>query len=38
MVSEIAAVENRRNVEMLQGTLEDKADQLVSRLAEMGIL
>ena len=38
MVSEIAAVENRRNVEMLQGSLEDKADQLVSRLAEMGIL
>jgi electron transfer flavoprotein alpha/beta subunit len=37
-VSEIAAVENRREVEVLQGTLEEKADQLVSRLAGMGVL
>jgi electron transfer flavoprotein beta subunit len=38
IVSEIAAVENRRDVEVLQGTLEEKADQLVSRLAGTGIL
>jgi electron transfer flavoprotein beta subunit len=38
IVSEIAAVESRRDVELLQGTLEEKADQLVARLAEIGIL
>jgi electron transfer flavoprotein beta subunit len=38
IVSEISAVENRREVELLQGTMEEKADQLVSRLAELGIL
>jgi electron transfer flavoprotein beta subunit len=38
IVSEIAAVENRRDVEVLQGTLEEKADQLVSRLADIGAL
>ncbi len=38
IVSEMAAVENRRDVEVLQGNLEEKADQLVSRLAGMGAL
>lgn len=38
IVSEMAAVENRRDVEVLQGTLEEKADQLVSRLADLGVL
>ncbi|MFZ2446028.1 MAG: electron transfer flavoprotein subunit beta/FixA family protein [Syntrophobacteraceae bacterium] len=38
IVSEMTTVENRRNVEMLQGTAEEKADQLVSRLAQMGVL
>jgi electron transfer flavoprotein beta subunit len=38
IVSEIAAVDNRRDVEVLQGNLEEKAEQLVSRLAGMGIL
>ena len=37
-VSAMSAVENRREVELLQGTMEEKADQLVSRLAELGIL
>jgi electron transfer flavoprotein alpha/beta subunit len=38
IVSEITTVENRRDVEVLEGTLEEKAEQLVSRLADMGIL
>jgi electron transfer flavoprotein beta subunit len=38
IVSEISAVENRREVELLRGTIEEKADQLVSRLADLGIL
>ena len=38
IVSEMAVVENRRDVEVLQGNLEEKADQLVSRLAGMGAL
>jgi electron transfer flavoprotein beta subunit len=38
IVSEIAAVDKRRNVHMLQGTLEEQADQLISRLAAIGIL
>jgi electron transfer flavoprotein beta subunit len=38
IVSEMAVVENRRDVEQLQGNLQEKADQLVSRLAAMGAL
>ncbi len=38
MVSEMTPVENRRNANILQGTLEDKADQFVSHLAEVGVL
>lgn len=38
IVSEITSVENRRDVELLQGTKEEKAEQLVSRLAEIGCL
>ena len=38
LVTEISPVENRRDAEMLRGTLEEKADQFVSRLAELGIV
>jgi electron transfer flavoprotein beta subunit len=38
IVSEISPVEKRRNVEMLSGNAEEKADKLVSRLAEAGII
>jgi len=38
LVTEISPVENRRDAEILRGTLEEKADQFVSRLAELGIL
>jgi electron transfer flavoprotein alpha/beta subunit len=38
IVSEMAAVDIRRNVQMLQGTLEEQADQLVAKLAGIGIL
>ncbi len=38
IVSEIAVVENKREVELLQGTREEKADQLISRLAELGVI
>ncbi len=38
IVSKITAVENRRDVKMLQGSLEEKADQLVSHLADLGVL
>jgi electron transfer flavoprotein beta subunit len=38
IVSEIAPVENRRESEVLMGTTQEKADQLVLRLAEIGIL
>ena len=38
IVSEMSAVENRREVELLRGTTEEKAEQLVLRLAERGIL
>lgn len=38
LVSQIAALEVRRDAELLLGTLEEKADQLVSRLAAIGIL
>jgi len=38
IVSQMATVEKRRNVEFLQGNLEEKADKLVSRLDEAGII
>ena len=38
IVSEIAVVENRRDVQILQGTMEEKAEQIVSRLAAIGVL
>lgn len=38
IVSEIAVVENKRNAELLQGSLEEKADRLVSMLSEIGII
>jgi len=38
IVSEMSTVENRREVELLRGTTEEKAEQLVSRLAERGLL
>lgn len=38
LVSEIETVENRREAEIFQGTLEEKAEQLVARLAEIGAL
>jgi electron transfer flavoprotein beta subunit len=38
IVSEMATIDNRRNVEILQGNIEQKADQLLARLAELGVL
>ncbi len=38
IVSQMATVEKRRNVEFLQGNLDEKADKLVSRLDEAGII
>lgn len=38
IVSEMSTVEKRREVELLRGTTEEKAEQLVSRLAERGLL
>jgi electron transfer flavoprotein beta subunit len=38
IVSEMSVVEKRRNVEILQGKTEEKADMLVSRLDEAGII
>lgn len=37
-VAEMTPMESRRDANMLQGALEDKADQFISRLVEMGIL
>jgi electron transfer flavoprotein beta subunit len=38
IVSEMAVVEKRRKVEILLGNAEEKADKLVSRLGEAGII
>ncbi|MCE5336934.1 MAG: electron transfer flavoprotein subunit beta/FixA family protein [Desulfobacteraceae bacterium] len=38
IVSEMSTVRNRRDVKMLRGTIEEKADQLVGLLAESGVL
>ena len=38
IVSEMATVEKRRNVEILRGNAEEKADSLISRLDEAGII
>jgi electron transfer flavoprotein alpha/beta subunit len=38
IVAEMTAVDNRRNVQLLQGTLEEQADQLIAQLAGVGIL
>ena len=38
IVSEMATVEKRRNVEIIRGNAEEKADKLVSRLGEAGII
>ena len=38
IVSEMTTIDNRRNGQFLQGTLEERADQLVAKLAGIGIL
>jgi electron transfer flavoprotein alpha/beta subunit len=38
IVTDMTVVEHRREVEMVQGKLDEKADQLVARLVDMGIL
>ncbi len=38
IVSEMAPLDNKRSVELLQGDMEEKAEQLVSRLAGMGVI
>ncbi|MEN6439581.1 MAG: electron transfer flavoprotein subunit beta/FixA family protein [Syntrophobacter sp.] len=38
IVSRMETIEVRRNAELLQGTMEEKAEQLVSRLAAIGII
>jgi electron transfer flavoprotein beta subunit len=38
IVSEMTVIEKKRNVEILLGNIEEKADQLVSRLDEAGII
>jgi len=38
VVSQMATIEKRRDVEILRGNLEEKADKLVSRLDEAGII
>ncbi len=38
LVSEMTTVQKRRDVEILHGTAEEKADQLISRLAEAGVI
>jgi len=38
IVSRMEAVETRRDALLLQGTMEEKAERLVSRLAEIGII
>ncbi|MHC1729948.1 MAG: electron transfer flavoprotein subunit beta [Syntrophobacteraceae bacterium] len=38
IVSAMTTVDNKRSVELLQGDMEQKADELVSRLAGMGVI
>lgn len=38
IVSAMASIESRRTAEILDGTVEEKAEQLVQRLASLGIL
>lgn len=38
IVSNLSTIESKRNVEMIGGTREEKAEQLVQKLAEAGVL
>ncbi len=38
IVSDLSVLESKRNVEMLEGTREEKAEQLIQKLAETGLL
>ncbi|NQU65952.1 MAG: hypothetical protein HQ517_16950, partial [SAR324 cluster bacterium] len=38
IVSELNLIESKRKVEMLSGTREEKAEQLVKKLAEAGVI
>jgi electron transfer flavoprotein beta subunit len=38
LVSDLSVMESRRNVEMLEGTREEKVEQLVQKLAEAGVV
>ncbi|MBP8646640.1 MAG: electron transfer flavoprotein subunit beta/FixA family protein, partial [Syntrophobacteraceae bacterium] len=38
IVSEITAVDSRRNVQILEGTPQEKAEQFITRLEELGVL
>jgi electron transfer flavoprotein alpha/beta subunit len=38
IVSELSATESKREVEMIAGTRDEKAEQLVQKLADVGVL
>jgi electron transfer flavoprotein alpha/beta subunit len=38
IVSELSATESKRQVEMIAGTRDEKAEQLVQKLSDVGVL